>query len=212
MWLPQTSLPPATKLRRLCFYTCLSVHKGGGGVPGQIPPTPGTRYTPRPDAPPDQVHPQDQVHPPRTRYTLWTRYPPGPGTPPGTRYPPDQVQPPAPGKPPWDQVPPQTATAADGTHPTGMHSCLFSVMYSRFLCKFICAIKVSLFTLLALKPYTMRGIKYSGKWFNSCNIASGGCKTHYFVPSFPKNAWKWKIGTRGGAYTLPSFYPPVITV
>ena len=49
--------------------------------------------------------------------------------PPGTRHPRDQTP------PPQDQVPPsgpgtpspcqQTATVADGTHPTGMHSCLF---------------------------------------------------------------------------------------
>ena len=26
-------LPSATKLRRLCFYRCVSVHKGGGGIP-----------------------------------------------------------------------------------------------------------------------------------------------------------------------------------
>ena len=60
--------------------------------------------------------------------------PPGPGThPPGTRYPPDQVHPPGTRYThiPWDQVPPpgpgtppETATVADGTHPTGMHSCL----------------------------------------------------------------------------------------
>ena len=63
-------LPSATKLRRLCFYTCLSVHSGGvsTSVHTGIPP----QYTP-----------------------------PGADTPPQ-----------------------QTATAADGTHPTGMHSCL----------------------------------------------------------------------------------------
>ena len=49
--------------------------------------------------------------PPRCR-------PPGPDTswnqtPPGTRHPPDQTYPP----------PRETAAAADGTHPTGMHSC-----------------------------------------------------------------------------------------
>ena len=84
----QFLLPSATKLRRLCFYTCLSVHGGkGAGTPG-----PGT--------------PRDQVHP-GTRYTSL-----GPGIPldqvppPGTRYPPVE-----------------TETVADGTHPTGMHSC-----------------------------------------------------------------------------------------
>ena len=81
----------------------------GGGVPDQVHPSPGTRYTPGPGTPPgkpplgpgtprqpgtppstpgpdtpplDQVHPPDQVHPL------------GPGTPP-TRYTPqDQVHPP----------------------------------------------------------------------------------------------------------------------
>ena len=87
-------LPSATKLRRLCFYKCVSVHRGGGGVPEQVPP-PGTRHTP-----------------PRTRHTT-----PGPDTHP------DQVHHP-PGTTPPEQVPPRdTATAADGTHPTGMHSC-----------------------------------------------------------------------------------------
>ena len=60
-----------------------------------------------------------------TRYT-----PPGPGTPPRTRYTPDQVHPqtrytPRAGTPPRTRYTPlrDTATAADGTHPTGMHSC-----------------------------------------------------------------------------------------
>ena len=35
------------------------------------------------------------------------------GKPPGSRHPPEQTTPP----------PRETATAADGTHPTGMHSC-----------------------------------------------------------------------------------------
>ena len=178
---------------------------GPGTPPDQMHPqtryTPRTRYTP-PDQVPclDQVHPLDQVHSPRTRYTLWTRYPPGPGTPPGTRYPPGPGTPPAPGKPPWDQVPPQTATAADGTHPTGMHSCLFSVMYGRFLCKFICAIKVSLFTLLALKPYTMRGIKYSGNWFSLATSPVADAKPIILSQVFPKMHENEKL-EREGAHT-----------
>ena len=148
-----------TKLRRLCFYTCLSVYRGstwaGASLGTRYTPSAGTRYTPpwdqvhplEPGTPPpgtrytpswDQVHPSwDQV-PPRTRCTLL----PGPGThPPGIRYTPwDQVSsgtrytprtrcPPGPGIPP-DQVhplgpgtPQEKATVADGTHPTGMHSC-----------------------------------------------------------------------------------------
>ena len=58
------SLPSATKLRRLCFYKRVSVHRGGSTWPG-TPPGPGT--------------PLDQVHPPGTRYTHpWTRYTPHP--------------------------------------------------------------------------------------------------------------------------------------
>ena len=91
-------LPSATKLQRLCFYRRLSVHRVGGSDPLVHSPGPGgTRYTPL--GPGTRYTPQDQV-PPWTR-SPWTRYtPPGPGTPPGDK-----------------------ATAADGTHPTGMHSC-----------------------------------------------------------------------------------------
>ena len=76
-----------------------------------------TRYPP-----PDQVHP-----PPGTRYTpLGPGTPPGPGThTPPTRYtPPDQVPPPGPGR---------YGLRADGTHPTGMHSC-FSCVASMTEC------------------------------------------------------------------------------
>ena len=81
-----------------CFYTCVSVH--GGGLPqcmlGYHPPGPET-----PPGPGTLPLPADTLPPgpgtPRSRHPL------GPGTPP----PPTQ----------------QTATVADGTHPTGMHSC-----------------------------------------------------------------------------------------
>ena len=58
-------LPSATKLQRLCFYTCLSIHRGE--YLGRYP-----REAPRKPTPPPQ----------------------------------------------------ETADAADGMHPTGMHSCL----------------------------------------------------------------------------------------
>ena len=77
----------------------------GSGTPPRTryPPIyPGTRYTPR-----TRYTPQDQVHPP------------DPGTPPRPGTPPGPGNPPGPGTPPRD-----TATAANGTHPTGMHSCL----------------------------------------------------------------------------------------
>ena len=122
-------LPSATKLQRLCFFTCLSVHRRStwAGTPLRpgTPPGPGTpraRYTPTPSG---QVPPPDQAHPP------------GPGTPPDQAHSPDLVQPPARYTPrtrfiPRDQVhpgtrytPQDTATVEDGMHPTGMHSCYF---------------------------------------------------------------------------------------
>ena len=69
-------MPSATKLRRLCFYRRLSVHRGWGCLPqcmlGYHPP-PRSRHTPL-----------EQTHP-------WSRHPPGAGTPreqtpPGSRH------------------------------------------------------------------------------------------------------------------------------
>ena len=88
-------LPTTTKLRRLCFYSCVSVHRGGvwsrGLVPGGLA---------------------------QGECLLW-----GPGTQGGS----------VPGGVPGRGVLllggvsqhalRQTATVADGTHPTGMHSC-----------------------------------------------------------------------------------------
>ena len=55
-------------LRRLCFYTCVSVHRWGSTWAGTPPPRPGTppgtRYTPQ-----NQVHPPKPGTPPKTRYT-----------------------------------------------------------------------------------------------------------------------------------------------
>ena len=85
--------------------------------PGTPPPTgPGT--PPRYQAPPwDQASPQDQTPmdqaPPGTRHPPRTRHPPGPNPPHGPETLPRTRQPPR----------EQTATAADGTHPTRMHSC-----------------------------------------------------------------------------------------
>ena len=142
-WIPDASLssllgsflPSATKLRRLCFYKRMSVHRGEylTRYPPRIryPPPgpgtlPGTRYTPRDQVPPQD--PLDQIHPPRTRYTPQDQVhpldqvPPRPGTSqtrytPGTRYtpqdqvhPPDQVNPPGPGTPPSTRYPPGPGT------------------------------------------------------------------------------------------------------
>ena len=204
----------ATKLGRLCFYTCLSFCPQGGGLPqcmlGYHPPPPGTRplggmvtisvakysvvMTHHNAASGRHLIPETRCqdagffitvrnevgkvmflhlsvilstggeglpqcmlgyHPPGTRHPPQSRHPPGPGPPkantPRTSPPPprDQVTPEQ-TPPPWDQVPrsrhplpgssppwsrhplgpgtpppPQeTATCADGTHPTGIHSCL----------------------------------------------------------------------------------------
>ena len=78
-------LPSATKLRRLCFYTCLSVilFTGGGGLPQCMLGyhTPLNRHPPTQDQTPhrDQAAPRTMHPPPGTRHP----HPrPGPGTPP----------------------------------------------------------------------------------------------------------------------------------
>ena len=115
-------LPSATKLRRLCFYTCLSFCSQGGGVclSACWDTTPTGPGTPLGADTPWTRHPQSR-HPPGADT------PPGAGTLPRSRHPQeadtpwDQAHPPGPGVHPQ-----QTATVADGTHPTGMHSCLNS--------------------------------------------------------------------------------------
>ena len=129
---------------------CHSVHRGVHGPPWQVhtPPgrytplagTPPGRYTPLAGTTPRQVHPSGkytpwQVHPwagtPLGRYTPWQVHPPGRHTPQA-------------GTPsrytllagtPLRQVHPQGAVQAgrygqqvDGTHPTGMHSCLVMIL------------------------------------------------------------------------------------
>ena len=76
--------------------------------------------------PPPQQTPSGQTPPwadPRGRHPSWADTPPG-QTPLLGRHPPGQT-PIAPGRHPQGRQPPpqQTATAADGTHPIGMHSC-----------------------------------------------------------------------------------------
>ena len=98
-----------------------SVHRGGlpqcmlgyspppgAGTPQeQAPPTGADTPSPREQAPPEQV-------PPRA----------------GTPSPKEQA-------PPFPQeahhTPQQTATVADGTHPTGMHSCLRMILISDYI-------------------------------------------------------------------------------
>ena len=115
-------LPSATKLRRLCFYTCLSFCPRGGGVLPQCM----LGYHP-PSRPPPGADPP----PPRSRHTARSRHPPGADT-------------------PQEQISPETATVADGTHPTGMHSCLISIYFVYFLCTSKCKTSRSKETLLWL--------------------------------------------------------------
>ena len=85
------SLPSATKLRRLCFYRRVSVHRGG-------------------------VYLSECWDPTRSRH------PPGSRPPHGIPLGADTHPPGADNPPPGEK-----ATAADGTHPTGMHSCCFKL-------------------------------------------------------------------------------------
>ena len=91
-------------LRRLCFYMCLSVHRGG--VPGQVPLLgryPLDRYTPWAGTPLGRYpHPLGR----------YTQFPTG-------RYTPRQVH------PPGAVHAGRYRQQAGGTHPTGMHSFLF---------------------------------------------------------------------------------------
>ena len=114
-------------LRRLCFYTCLSVilFTGEGSTWAGTPP--GTRYTPRTGTPPrTRCTLRDQVHP-QGRYTPWDQvYPPGPGTPPGRGTPPGTWYTPQAGTPPgtrytsWAGKPPGTRYPQNQGHPTSM--------------------------------------------------------------------------------------------
>ena len=106
---------PQTKLRRLCFYTCLSVHRGSLPQCMLGYHTPRTRYSPGPGTPwdwappipdtPRTRQPPNQV-PPRTRHPL------GPGTP-QDQAPHRTRHPTGPGTP-QDQAPPPPPPPADG--------------------------------------------------------------------------------------------------
>ena len=97
-----------TKLRRLCFYTCLSFCSQGGGLPqcmlGYHPPDqarPWTRHTPTRHTPQTRYLPHradTSPPPPRTRHHPSDKAPPRPGTP-------QSRHPPRPGPPPREQTP-----------------------------------------------------------------------------------------------------------
>ena len=63
-------LPSATKLRRLCFYTCLSVHRGG--LPQCMLGYPPEQAPPRSRNPPEETSPREQTPPPSRRLLLRT--------------------------------------------------------------------------------------------------------------------------------------------
>ena len=113
-------LPSATKLRRLCFYTCLSFCSqwGSASVHAGIPPgprtPPGTRHTPPEQTPPGSRHLRPRSRHPPSRQSPWEQTSPTP------------ILPGA------DTPPPETATVADGTHPTGMHSCFKLILHISF--------------------------------------------------------------------------------
>ena len=95
---------------------CHSVHGGGGVSQHALGETPPPR--------PEQTFPGQTLHWPDTPLG---RYPPGRHPPPLGRHPQADTpwtDTPLGRRPLWADTPhPSTATAADGTHPAGMHSC-----------------------------------------------------------------------------------------
>ena len=103
-------LPSAMKLRRLCFYRHLSVHRGVGvsaSVHAGIPHPPGA------DTPQEQTHLPEQTPPtpPRSRH------------PPGADTPPEQTPP----TPPRSRHPPRAATPLEQTPPPQIRPLLQTV-------------------------------------------------------------------------------------
>ena len=93
--------------------------------------TPLEQTSPISRHPPPEQTPHGADTPPQSRPPGSTlppeQTPPQQQTPPGSRYPPEQIPPPGSRHPPRSRHPPpprETATAADGTHSTGMHSCI----------------------------------------------------------------------------------------
>ena len=106
--------------------------------------------SPRADTPQEQTHlPGNRYIPPeqtshQSRHTPRSRHPPGADTPQEQTPPWEQTPPPLEQTPPRSRhtprskhTPPrETATAADGTHPTGMHSCYILPLSNIFTGKF----------------------------------------------------------------------------
>ena len=87
-------LPSATKLRRLCFYRRLSVHKVGGGVCLSA----CWDTTPQKQTPPKKQTPPQEQTPPRAAEQTppKSRHPPEADTPPKSRHPPKEADTPPP--------------------------------------------------------------------------------------------------------------------
>ena len=172
---PQFSLPflpPATKLRRLCFYRHVSVQTRGGVCLSLL-----SYHTPWEQTPPIRHH--SGQTPPQVRHWPQVRHPPGqtpPGqTPPSTRsdtpnfflhfffffYTP-RIQ--------------ETATAADGTHPTGMHSCVVDDFH---LSRGSQGGEIGLAMLISFRLLML-------------DVASNIPKTFVTVPLLSKYCWHWK--------------------
>ena len=117
-------------------------------------------YPPSPEQTPLGADtPQEQTLPQRSR-------PPGSRNPPGSR-PLREQTPPGTDTPLGADTPPswQTATAADGMHPTGMHSCLSYVQFSSISERFqIPNLKRILLSYLFAVDLTLRAVHTVRLW------------------------------------------------
>ena len=119
-----TSRPAYYRLITYYLSVCLQM--------GCLPQCMGGYHTPRDQTPPEQTPLPEQTHTPREQRPPRSRHPPGADTPleqtlPWEQTPPEQTpprdRPPRVETTPPTPYPQQTATVADGTHPTEMHSC-----------------------------------------------------------------------------------------
>ena len=130
-WLVNSYRPQRSCEAYVFTSVCLST--GGGGVSASVhagmpprPDTPPGADPPDPSDPPSGSRLPPRVETPRQGDPPWQGDPPGKETPlarrpPGKEIPQDQT-------PPGTRPPQDTTTAADGTHPTGMHSCFIMVV------------------------------------------------------------------------------------
>ena len=102
-------LPSPTKLRRLCFYRCMSVHRGGWGIclsacwdTPREQTTPPEQRPPRAETPPEQT--PCRADTPRSRHPLPRADTPWSWHIPPSRHPP-QADTPQSRHPPWSRPP-----------------------------------------------------------------------------------------------------------